>query len=260
MTKLPISVCVVAGNEAHRIRPALASVTDWTSEIIVAIDDKVTDGTDKIAATFGAKIVSQPWRGHARHRDFASSCATHPWLLAIDADEIIPSELRDEIIKLFTGNNFNPPCAAYRFPRCTFYHGRWIRHGDWYPDRKTRLWRRGRADWGDAHLHEALVVNGATGDLKNELQHHSMESLEHEIKKALLTAEYFVRECAAKKKRVAFFEILFRPGWRFVRAYFLRLGFLDGWQGFVIARITAIYTFLRYLKAYQAQTEKPPGK
>ena len=98
MTRLPISVCLVVGNEAHRIRPALDSVKDWTSELILAIDDKVTDGTDKIAETYGAKVFSQPWRGHAAHRNFASSHATQPWLLAIDADEVVSEKLRDEII------------------------------------------------------------------------------------------------------------------------------------------------------------------
>jgi glycosyltransferase involved in cell wall biosynthesis len=256
MTRLPISVCLVAGNEAHRISRTLDSVKDWTNEIILAIDDKVTDGTDKIAATYGAKIISQPWRNHAAHRNFASANATQPWLFAIDADEVVTPELRDEIIKLFETTNLNPSCAAYRFPRCTFYHGRWIRHGDWYPDRKARLWRRDAANWGDQHLHESLIVTGKTGDLKNELLHYSMESLEHEIKKTMLTVDYFVQECAAKKKKIHFSAIIFRPGWRFFRSYILRRGFLDGWQGFVIARIIALYTFLRYLKAYQMQNEK----
>ena len=256
MTRLPISVCIVAGNEAHRIGRTLDSVKEWTSQIILAIDDKVTDGTDKIAATYDAKIISQPWRGHAAHRNFASANATQPWLFAIDADEVVTPELRDEIIFLFGQNKNNPLCAAYRFPRCTFYHGRWIRHGDWYPDRKARLWRRDAADWGDKHLHESLVVKGKTGDLKNELLHYSMESLEHEMKKTLLTVDYFVLECAAKKKKIYFYEIIFRPGWRFFRSYILRRGFLDGWQGFVIAKIIAIYTFLRYLKVYQVQNEK----
>lgn len=257
MTRLPISVCLVAGNEAHRIRRTLDSVTGWTTEIVLAIDDKVTDGTDKIAESYGAKIVSQPWRGHAAHRDFASANASQPWLLAIDADEVIPPELRDEIIRLFEQNNLNPPCAAYRFPRCTFYHGRWIRHGDWYPDRKARLWQRGRANWGDKHLHESLVVSGATGNLKNDLLHFSMESLEHEMKKTMQSVVYFVQECEAKKQKIHLSDILFRPGWRFFRSYFLRCGFLDGWQGLAIARIIAIYTFLRYLKVYQVQNEKP---
>jgi glycosyltransferase involved in cell wall biosynthesis len=256
MTKLPISVCIVGGNEAHRIRRTLESVAGWTSEIVLAIDDKVKDGTDKIGESYGAKVISQPWRGHAVHRDFASANASQPWLFAIDADEVVTPELRDEITRLFEQHQSNPPCTAYSFPRCTFYHGRWIRHGDWYPDRKARLWQRGRANWGEAHLHESLVVNGDTGRLDNDLLHFSMESLEHEMKKTLLTVEYFVQECAAKNKKIHFIDVLFRPWWRFVRAYILRLGFLDGWQGLAIARIIAIYTFLRYLKVYQVQHEK----
>lgn len=252
MVKLPISVCIVAGNEARRIRRTLDSIAGWTSEIVLAIDDKVTDGTDKIAASYGAKIISQPWRGFALHRDFASAHATQPWLLAIDADEVVKPELRDEIISLFERNQSNPPCAAYSFPRCTFYHGRWIRHGDWYPDRKTRLWRRGSANW-DGVNHEQLIVTGATGKLKNDLLHYSMESLEHEIKKTMLAVDYFAGECATQKKKVGFAEVLFRSGWRFFRAYILRLGFLDGWQGLAIACIIAIYTFLRYLKVFQVQ-------
>ena len=253
---LPISVCIIAGNEAHRIRRTLDSVRGWTSEIILAIDDKVTDGTDRIAQTYGARIISQPWHGHAAHRNFASGQASQPWRLAIDADEVIPPALCDEIIRLFEQNKMNPPCAAYRFPRCTFYHGRWIRHGDWYPDRKARLWRCGCANWGDKHLHESLIVNGVTGDLKNDLLHYSMESLEHEVKKIMQSVEYFVLECKAQEKQIHFAEVLFRPWWRFLRAYFLRFGFLDGWQGLVVARFIVIYTFLRYLKVYQVQKQE----
>lgn len=253
MIRLPISVCLVAGNEAHRIRPALDSVQGWTSEIILAIDDQVADGTDKIAASYGAKIFSPPWRGHAVHRNFASAQATQPWLLAIDADEVVPPGLRDEIIRLFEQNNFNPPCAAYRFPRCTFYYGRWIRHGDWYPDRQTRLWQRGRADWGDKQLHETLTVDGATGDLKNDLQHHSMESLDHHVRKSITYSNLFAQQRLERGKNVSLPEIWFRSWWRFVRGYILRRGFLDGWQGYVIARMIAQETFLRYAKVRAAQ-------
>ena len=256
-SRLPISVCLVTGNEAHRIRRTLDSVQDWTTEIILAIDDKVTDGTDTIAQSYGAKIISQPWHGHAVHRNFASAHATQPWLLAIDADEVIPPALRDEIIRLFERNQSHPPCAAYRFPRCTFYHGRWIRHGDWYPDRKARLWQHARANWGDKRLHESLVVNGDTGDLENDLLHYSMESLEQEMKKTMLIVDYFAQDCAARKRQVRFTDVLFRPWWAFIRAYFLRAGFLDGWQGLAIARGIALYTYLRYLKVYQVQNDKP---
>lgn len=100
------------------------------------------------------------------------------------------------------------------------------------------------------------MVEGRVERTRGELLHYSMESLEHEMKKAMLSVDYFVQECAARKKKVYFLEVLLRPWWRFIRAYFLRLGFLDGWQGFAIARIIAIYTFLRYLKVYQVQNEK----
>ncbi len=150
---------MIAGNEAHRIRRALDSVAGWTGEIIVVTDHNVTDGTGEIAASYGAKVFCEPWQGHAAHRNFASGNATQPWLLAIDADEVVSPALRDEIVRLFELNKFNPPCAAYRFPRCTFYHGRWIRHGDWYPDRKARLWQRGRGRWAGS-LHEKLMVEG----------------------------------------------------------------------------------------------------
>src|SRR5580700_3020206 len=147
MTKLPISVCLVAGNEAHRIRPALDSVKDWTSEIILAIDDKVTDGTDEIARSYGAKVISQPWRGHAAHRNFAADHATQLWLLAIDADEVVSDQLRDEIAAVFQGHGSVGLPAAYSFPRLSYFGGRWIRHGDWYPDRKVRLWLKTAGKW-----------------------------------------------------------------------------------------------------------------
>ena len=246
---------MIAGNEAHRIRRALESVAGWTSELIVVTDHNVTDGTGEIATSYGAKVFCEPWQGHAAHRNFASGKASQPWLLAIDADEVVSPALRDEIVRLFELNKFNPPCAAYHFPRCSFYHGRWIRHGDWYPDRKARLWRRGRGRW-EGSPHEKLMVEGRVERTRGELLHYSMESLEHEMKKAMLSVDYFVQECAARKKKVYFLEVLLRPWWRFIRAYFLRLGFLDGWQGFAIARIIAIYTFLRYLKVYQVQNEK----
>src|ERR1035437_6826547 len=159
MSRLPVSVCIIAGNEAHRIRRTLDSVQGWTGEIILAIDDKVTDGTDKIAENYGAKVFSQPWRGHAAHRNFASAHATQPWLLAIDADEVVSEKLREEIIAAFQKQNERPPPAAYSFPRLSYFGGRWIRHGNWYPDRKTRLWRQTEGQWGGGP-HERLGVQG----------------------------------------------------------------------------------------------------
>ena len=250
---LPISVCIIAGNEAARIRRTLDSVAGWVAEIIVVTDDKVTDGTDKIAGACGAKVFCQPWKDHAAHRNFASEQATQPWLLGLDADEVVSPKLRVEIISALTQSKANTLPAAYSFPRCTFFCGRWIRHGDWYPDRKVRLWQRGQAHWGGGHLHEKLIVNGRIESLRGDLMHYSMDSLDHFTRKSITVSNLFVRQKLERGQPASSLEMWVRPWWRFVRGYFLRLGFLDGWQGYAIARMVAFETFLRYAKVREAQ-------
>jgi glycosyltransferase involved in cell wall biosynthesis len=256
MTKLPISVCIVASNEAHRIRPALDSVKDWTSEIIVAIDDKVTDGTNKAAEACGAKVFSQPWHNCAAHRNFASAHATQPWLLALDADEVVSERLRDEIIAVFKDLDHRQPPAAYSFPRLSFFCGRWIRHGDWYPDRKVRLWRKDAGDWqGDPH--EKLVLLGRVIPLRSNLLHYSNESIDHTLKKIGHFSSMFVRQCQTEQRRVGWADLAIRPFWKFFRAYILRLGFLDGWPGYFIAWLNAFSTVARYAKVIEVRSEQP---
>ena len=251
--RLPLSVCMMAGNEAQRIRRALDSVAGWVAEIVVVTDDKVTDGTGGIAQSYGAKVFCRPWEGHAVHRNFASQQATQPWLFALDVDEVVSPGLQEEIARLMAKADARPDApAAYGFPRCTFYHGRWIRHGDWYPDRKIRIWRRESGRW-EGSPHEKLVVQGRVEWLSGDLLHYSMESLEHQIKKTISTADYFLQQCRTRGRRVGFVDLAFRPWWSFFRSYCLRLGFLDGWQGYVIACMTAFYTFLRYAKVFVAQ-------
>lgn len=251
MTKLPISVCIVAGNEAHRIRPALDSVKDWTAEIILAIDDKVTDGTVEIGRAYGAKIVSQPWRGHAAHRNFASANAAQPWLLAVDADEVVSDRLRDEIIAAFGRHGQGALPAAYSFPRLSFFAGRWIRHGDWYPDRKVRLWRQAAGKW-ENDPHEQLVVDGPVARLRGDLFHYSNENIDQMLGKIAVVSNLFVRQCQARGRSVGTLDLALRPVWKFFRAYILRLGFLDGWPGYFIAWVNAFYTVARYAKVIEA--------
>jgi len=254
-SRLPISVCIIADNEANRIRRALDSVAGWTSEIIVVLNDNVSDGTDKIAAGFGAKVFREPWKGHIAQKNSALAKAGGEWVLGLDADEAVSRELQAEIRRLFARPEKTGTFAAFNFPRCTIYCGRWIRHGDWYPDRQTRLWRRGAANWGGIDPHDKLCVQGAVGRLTGDLLHDSMESMEQQFRKTIAYANDFARHCAERKRTIFFPALFFHPWWRFLRAYVLRLGFLDGWQGFAIARVIAIYTFLRYLRAYQAQKE-----
>lgn len=246
----PISVCIIAGNEAARIRRALESVAGWVAEIILVLNDDVSDGTDKIAAEFGAKVFREPWKGHIGQKNSAAAKASQPWLLGLDADEAVSGALAGEIRAAVSAPG---QCAAFQFPRSTFFYGRWIRHGDWYPDFQTRLWRRGQAQWGGMDPHDKLLVQGPVGKLRGQLEHRSMESIEHQIAKTIRYADDFAKASRPAGRRVSFFELLARPPWRFVRSYVFKLGFLDGWQGFAIAWMTAFYTFLRYFKAFAAQ-------
>ena len=252
-SKLPVSVCIISGNEAHRITPTLKSVVDWVMEINVVINDDVSDGTDKIVESFGGKVFREPWKGLVEQTRSASEKAGQEWILALDADEAVSPELRASIQNLFSATEKLNAYAAYEFPRCTQYYDRWIRHGEWYPDRKLRLWRRGTGRWGGTVSHPKLCVTGGIGRLRGDLLHSSMESVEHQIGKTIRYADGFVQDCQLHNRRVTFFDLLVRPPWRFFRGYVLRLGFLDGWQGLAIAWMTGFYTFLRYFKAFAVQ-------
>ncbi len=253
---LPISACIIAGNEAHRITPTLQSLHGWTSEIIVLLNDTVTDATDKIAESFGAKVFREPWKGYGPQKNSAGKKAGQKWLLNLDADEVVSDELRQEIIAIFQNPGNRPPPAAFSFPRRSFFCGRWIRHGDWYPDRKVRLWQKAAGEWqGD--VHERLVLEGPVIALQSNLLHYSNESIDHMLQKGIRYANEFAGSCRRENRRITLIHLVIRPPWRFLRGYVFKLGFLDGWRGFSIAWMTAFYTFLRYFKAFEARQNKP---
>ena len=258
MQKFPIYVCLISGAEARRIGKALASVAEWTSEIIVVMNPDVTDGTEEVAQLHGAKVFREPWKGFAAQKNSALEKATQKWMLGLDADEVVSAALRDEIIQTLADAPVAARYAAYSFPRCSLYCGRWIRHGDWYPDRCVRLWQRGQGRWEGADPHPHFAVNGAVGRLRGDLEHHSMESINKQIEKTVAYADEFARASVSKGRNVTWADLWFRPPWRFVRAYFFKRGFLDGWQGFSIAWLTAFYTFLRYVRVREEQAKLAP--
>ena len=253
--RLPISVCMIAGAEEHRIRRSLESVAGWASEIIIVMNDDVRDRTQQIAEEIGAKVFREPWKGHIAQKNSAAEKAAQEWSFGLDADEVVTPELRDELFALFTGGA-KLGCEAYSLPRLTLYCGRWLRHGDWYPDRKTRLWRRGTAQWGGKNPHDKLITSGSVGKLCGDLQHYSMEDLEHHARKALSYGTLFANQYPKDGPRIGMFGLWVRPAWRFARSYFMRLGFLDGWQGYAVARLIAFEAFIRYAKVREMQQQR----
>ncbi len=255
---LPISVCLIAGPEVLRIRRCLASVAGWTSEIIVVINEEVTDGTAEIAAGFGARVFREPWKGHIAQKNSAADKATQPWILALDADEVVSPALRQEMTSLFRRSAELDRHQAYSFPRCSYYCGRWIRHGDWYPDRQTRLWRRLTAHWGGEDPHDKLLATGPVGRLRGDLLHYTNESINQHLQKIVRFSDEFVRQRRAHGQPPRWSDLAVRPLWRFVRAYVFRLGFLDGWPGYYIAWLNAFSALTRYCKLYELQL--PPAR
>ena len=254
---LALSVCMISGAEAPRIRRALESVAGWAGEIVIVLNAEVADGTDRIAAEFGARIYREAWRGFVAQKNSAAEKATQPWLLNLDADEVVPPELAAEISRVVSGAG---DIAAYEFPRCTYYCGRWIRHGDWYPDRVRRLWRRGAARWTGEEPHARLEVQGRLGRLRADLQHYSNENIAHQIAKIPPYHAEFARQRVASGGSAGVFELAVRPAWRFWRAYVFRLGFLDGWQGFYIAALSSFSTLTRYTLVRAGREEADRGR
>ena len=255
MKKLPITVSMISGAEAPRIGRALASVAGWVSEIVVVVNAEVTDGTAEIAGGHAAKVYREPWRGYVAQKASAAQKANQAWILGLDADEVVSPELRAELEQLFGEQQRLASFAAGSVPRLTMFCGRWIRHGDWYPDRTTRLWRKDLAKWGGVDPHAKLIVKGDVQRLKGNLLHYNAESIDRQVAKISGFSSDFVRHIQASRRTVSWLDLVLRPSWRFVRCYFLRLGILDGWQGYYIAWMTAFQTATRYAKVREAQAD-----
>jgi glycosyltransferase involved in cell wall biosynthesis len=256
MTPLPISVVMISAAEAGRIKRALESVADLAAETIVLLNAEVDDGTAEIARRYGAKVFREAWKGFTAQKSSAAAKATGDWILDLDADEEVSPGLREEIRRVFSDSRTLANYSAFSYPRLSWYCGRWIRHGDWYPDRQTRLWRRGRAKWGGIDPHAKLLVNGRVGKLHGDLYHYSFESINRHLQKIGPYSDEFVRQRSPTLRRVGLFYLLIHPSWRFFRGYCLRLGFLDGWPGYYIAWLNAFSALTRYAKVKERLTAR----
>jgi glycosyltransferase involved in cell wall biosynthesis len=250
---VPVSICIISGAEARRIGRTLASVSGWAAEVNVVLNEEVADGTEEICREHGARVFREPWKGHVAQKNSAAAKATQPWVFGLDADEVVTPALRAEIEAVVSSPVTPSTPAGYSVPRLTFYGGRWIRHGDWYPDRKIRLWQRGRGRWEGVDPHDRVEVEGPVTRLRGDLEHHSFENLEHHCRKLLSYSELFARDAARTGRRFSGLDLVVRPPWRFLRCYFFRLGFLDGWAGFHIAVLSAHLAYLKYARVWEQE-------
>jgi glycosyltransferase involved in cell wall biosynthesis len=240
---MQISATIVTLNEERNIRRAIESL--GCADEVVVVDSGSADRTREIAAELGARVVEEPWRGYAGQKNFAAKSAAHDWILSIDADEALTPELASEIAAL---KKNEPAVAAYTVPRKTQYLGRWIRHSGWYPDRKVRLYHRGRAAWFGEYVHESVRVNGAAGELRADLLHYTCSSIAEHLRTMDRYTSLAAQELLANGKVATTSKLFVDPAWTFVKSYVIQRGFLDGPQGLAIAWMAAFYTFLKYAK------------
>ena len=249
-----LSACIITYNEADRIEACLRSVS-FCDELIV-VDSHSTDATCQIATGLGAKVIERDWPGYRSQKQYAVDIASNDWVLCLDADERVSAALRTEI-EAVRDRNFSG-YAGWSLPRITDYFGRFLRHGNAYPDRLVRLFDRRRGGWMGEEIHENTQVLGRIGRFRGHLEHYSYRSLTDHHNRMARYADLMARALYARGKRCGLLKVLVNPQWRFLRGYFIRLGFLDGWRGLVFALVEANYVRRKYLQLYLLTKRLPP--
>jgi glycosyltransferase involved in cell wall biosynthesis len=242
--EMKISATIITCDEERNIARAIESLR--CCDEIVVVDSGSVDRTVEIAAKLGARVIESPWPGYAKQKNLAASKAAYDWILSLDADEALSEALEAEIWHL---KKNGPGCDAYTMPRMAQYLGRWILHSGWYPDRKVRLYDRRKATWVGDFVHESVQVEGSVGHLQSNLLHHTCESISEHLRSMDRYTTLAAQEVVSNKQKVIWPNLILEPGWTFFQTYFLKLGFLDGLEGLMIAYMAATYTFLKYAKA-----------
>jgi glycosyltransferase involved in cell wall biosynthesis len=240
---IPLSVTLITKNEERNLPRVLGSIRGIADDLIV-VDSGSTDRTQEIATQHGAQFFVRAWSGFADQRNFAETFASHDWILALDADEELSAELRDSIA---AWKKSEPQFAAYEFSRRARYLGGWIWHSGWYPDRKTRLYRRGSGHFEGA-AHDSFRTPQKIGRLAGDLLHYTFESAADHAAAVDRYSSAAAEEMYLRGKRDWRAAMLIAAPWTFVRKLVFQAGLLDGRRGWLIARYSARYTWLKYRK------------
>jgi glycosyltransferase involved in cell wall biosynthesis len=240
-----LSAILITRNEEVNLQDCLTSLGGLAQQVVI-VDTASTYGTIAIAQEFGATIA-QPadWPGFGPQKNRALDLATGDWVLSLDADERLTPELRAEIATCLA----NPgKTSCFAIPRLSWYCGRFIRHSGWNPDYVDRLFRRGTARFSDDLVHERLIPNGSVAKLKNHMLHYSFMNYSQVLQKIDRYSSASAEQAFAKGKRSSPLAAIGHGAWSFFRTYFIRLGFLDGPQGFSLALANAQGSYYRYMK------------
>ena len=245
-----LSVVLITLNAAAQLEACLQSVT-FADEIVV-VDSGSTDGTVALAERYGARVAQQEWLGFGPQKQFAVTQAAHDWVLCLDADERLTPKLRASIDAALQHRAFD----AYRFARCNRFLGRYLRHGEGYPDWNLRLFDRRRARWSDDVVHEHVLADCAVGTLSGDLLHDSAETVAGYLAKQNRYTSLAAGAALVAGKRASASKLLLSPLVRFIKFYGLRRGFLDGLPGLIHIVIGCFNSFSKYAKMIELQKKE----
>lgn len=240
---MKITATIITLDEERNIQRSIESLR--CADEILIVDSGSVDRTVELSEKLGVRVIEAGWRGFSGQKNWAAEQASHDWILSLDADEALSEALEAEIWNL---KKNGPRADAYTMPRLAKYLGRWILHSGWYPDRKVRLYNRHKASWVGDFVHESVQVAGRVGHLHANILHFTCDSLSEHVKTLERYTTLAAQELAARKAPIGLARLICDPLWTFASTYFLKLGFLDGLEGLIIAYMAAFYTFLKYAK------------
>jgi glycosyltransferase involved in cell wall biosynthesis len=250
-----LSVVIITFNEERNIGDCLASVKSVADEIIV-VDSLSTDKTKEICLPYWVRWIENPFPGHVEQKNMAANLATSDYVLSIDADERLSKKLQNEILQ---AKEKGFAAESYEMNRLNNYCGKWIKHGEWYPEYKLRIWKRGVGKWGGDNPHDKFELSGGRKPqrLAGDLLHYSFRNFSEHIAQMNKFSSMAADTLFAKGKKPDYSKPFLSAFWAFFYGYFLRFGFLDGFFGYVIARNNAMYSFFKYAKLNELHNPPP---
>lgn len=246
---IKISSIIIAKNEEPNIRRCIESQIGCIDEIVLLIDEHSNDKTYGIAAGYPiVKVSIVKWKGYSETKKEALSLTSNEWILWIDADEAITGALKEEINRL---KKSELSFSAFSMPRKAYFLGRWIKHSGWYPGRVTRLFNKNNASFNSLNVHEELNINGETGQLKNDLEHYTDPSVSHYLIKFNNYTTLAANDLKERGRLFHISDLIIRPITIFIKMYIIKMGFLDGIQGLILAVFSSAYVFTKYSKFWE---------
>ena len=245
-----ISALIIAKNEENNIGSCLDSLQGFADETIVVVDSSSTDETERISRSEGARVFVKEWQGFGATKNWGLQHASGDLILWIDADERMTPELAKEITATIQSNR---DYSALAFPRKAYFLGRWIKHCGWYPGYVTRLFKKGKAKFDDKQVHEMLVVDGKVVKLKEALLHYTDPDLAHYFVKFNEYTRLAAEQMHLSGSRFKAIDIILKPLIVFVKMYLIKLGFLDGMEGFILSVLSAHYAFVKNIRLWEIQ-------